>query len=454
MSSLHEVLCPRCGAPVPPTAPEQRVVVCHFCQHEYEVEHAQAAARPHPSSPEPDRDDDDEAAPSSPPPHHHHHHHARKPQPSSSGGVGVVAVLGIVAAVGGVVAYGVSQNKATATPEHEHDIDWDSAGDPPTFVDVNGDGTEDFLGSYWKPEKGEARGDHSVKLGAFDGASHNSLWIAGPFGRSTSAKGVVHFGVANRRVALADLAAVVHILDVANGKEVSTVKLPDRARAACAIPNRPEVWFDVLGDKSVTIDVMRAVATPALRPAACPEAPPGSCQLHRGRSTCLPATRAPAVAGFRADRVLAEGTNAVAIGVGDPNPGLAGAKAKTGPTVTAPLLVGFDVTTGAVHWQSGIGTSTQSSSSSTTPLTAPSSVAEISSGRIYTQYELKNGSWRLASFDLKTGQQLWDVKVLGNKHGDEARAMVLSSSRVYLAHGDWLDLFDLKTGQQLGNFGK
>ncbi|MDB4994263.1 MAG: hypothetical protein JWM74_1695, partial [Myxococcaceae bacterium] len=381
--------------------------------------------------------------------------------------VGLIMVAGILTLGAGGGAY-VAMHHDVA--EHEHDIDWDSAGDPPVFADVNGDGTEDFIGTYWKPEKGEKRTDHDIELGSFDGAAHTRIWKSGPFGRNAQAKGSTHFAVTGGKVVLTDYKAVAHILDLAKGKELTTVKLPDRARALCPIPGGSQMWIDVLGDRSVMLDVAKGTVTPAPRPATCIDANARlSCASYRGKATCLPADLAPAVLGMRVDRALADGGDLVVFGTTD---GVSNATRSTTvgygfskdggmqpststtrvvPGQLLPNVSGVDPATRQVRWQIILGTGVATTS---TILAIPSSVAELTHGRVYAQYELKSSDWRLASIDAKTGSVLWDIKVQGTKHGDEARSIVLSTSRAYLAHGDWLDIYDTKTGTVLGDFGR
>jgi len=146
--------------------------------------------------------------------------------------------------------------------------------------------------------------------------------------------------------------------------------------------------------------------------------------------------KAPQVAGFKPDRILSDGGDGIALGTSD----------ATKPTS---MIVGFDMAGGAIRFKINLP-----NDSVTNALGIPSSVAELSGGRLYAQYELKDTKWRLACFDAKTGLRVWDIVVPGSKHGDEARSIALSTSRLYLSHGDWLDIFDVKTGGALGEFGR
>jgi hypothetical protein len=439
--SKHKNLCPGCGAPVPHHEPDQTFFRCPYCHQEHDIEQSRRAAE-----------------------EKSHKEAVEKKENSNTGLMVVVSLLAV--GIGAAIFFTMKHD----TPEHEHDIDWDSAGDPPVFADVNGDGTEDFIGTYWKPEHGEKRVDHDIEIGSFDGAAHTRIWKSGPYGRNAQAKGSTHFAVAAGKVVITDYKAVAHILDLANGKETKTVKLPDRARSLCPVPGGSQIWIDVLGDRSVMLDVAKGTATPAPRPAACVEGNTRmSCASYRGKATCLSADLAPAVPGMRVDRALSDSGDLVVLGTTD---GTTNATRSTTvgygfnkdggmqpsttttrvvPGALLPNVSGIDPASHQVKWQIILGTGVATTS---TILAIPSSVAELTHGRLYAQYELKNSDWRLASIDAKTGSVLWDVKVQGTKHGDEARSIVLSSSRAYLAHGDWLDIYDTKTGTVLGDFGR
>jgi outer membrane protein assembly factor BamB len=365
---------------------------------------------------------------------------------------GIVAI--IVLAVGSAAAlayyayaraHHAADGPVTVSSDNLEGVAWDAAADPPVVIARAGaDGEhEDFVGPFWKAKKGESRHEHTLFVGVFDGATHERSWYAGPFGRGADARRWTHFGFARGRVVVADPHGVFHAFDVTTGEERFAVKLPGKARGLCAPPDSPtegaQVWVDVDKGEGVTVDLVNGALTPApRRPAWCAAPSPASaCASYRGRATCGGPEEAPPVAGFKAERILVDLGDGIALGT-------SGDAAK--PTST---VVGFDHTGGAVRFQ--INTA---SDAVTNALGVASSVAELRDGKLYAQYALKDTRWRLASFDAKTGQRLWDVVVPGTKHGDEARSIVVSRSRLYLSHGDWLDVFDLKTGGALGEFGR
>src|SRR6185369_3366171 len=110
---------------------------------------------------------------------------------------------------------------------------------------------------------------------------------------------------------------------------------------------------------------------------------------------------------FTSDRILTAGSMSVDLGFD--------MASKT------PAAVGVG-TGNAIRFRTALPTT------ATSLVQSPPSVAELGAGRLFAQYELRNGEWRLSAIDAQTGTRLWDVKVPGKGHGTEARSMVLSAS--------------------------
>lgn len=419
--------CPRCGAPLHAEG-DSEFAHCSYCQEDVHVPWSVAPRK------EKERERD-----SSPPP---------KP-PTSGGGSGpVFAILGLAAVAGAFAFYEVhykpthgggagGPNDVPVTTAHDaaEDVEWDAANDPPVITRMGND--EDFVGAFWTQGKGESRKDHAIYVGFFDGTSHEREWYAGPFGRVSQSKGATHFGFFQGNVLVTDYRGTVYAFDAVTGKEQFSAKLPDRARSICV--NGATIWIDVVGDRGVFLDPKSGATTSSpARPAGCPApslAP--ACEAFRGRAECSAPDKLPPVPGFKAVRVLWDGDDGVALGTSDSG------------KVPVPMAVGIAKGTNAVRWKANLPPD-----SVTNWIAVAPSVGEVSGGRAYLQYELKDTKWRLACLDTATGARVWDVVVPGSKHGDEARSLVLSSSRLYLSHGDWLDIFDIKTGGALGEFGR
>ena len=419
MSRAERFDCPRCGAPLH-AEKKADTAHCSYCNEDVPVPWARDR--------EPRRD-------SRPPP---------PPVEKRGSGPVVFAVLG-AAAIGGAVYYFTHHHSAVAgglndvpvTISHDaaEDVEWDAQNDPPTIAKVGND--EDFVGAFWTAGKGETRKDHAVYIGLFDGTTHEREWYAGPFGRLSQGKGSTHFAFASGHVLMTDYRGIVYGFDALSGKEQFSTKLPDRARSICAVPGG-SVWIDVVGDRGVTLDLNTGATT------SSPTAPPGcrgfstvpACENVRSKAECVGPESAPKVAGFKPVRILFDGNVGIALGTSD-------------AAKPVPMAVGFDRATSKVGFSLVLPPD-----SVTNVLGVASSIAELTGGRAYVQYELKDSKWRLACLDASSGARIWDIVVPGSKHGDEARSIAFSSSRLDLSHGDWLDIFDIKTGGALGEFGR
>lgn len=421
MSHGNRFDCPRCGAPLH-AQKDADTAHCSYCQEDVPVPWTRGRER------EKKRD-------STPPPE----------VPKRGGGApAVFAVLGAAAIGGGVyyfthhhataLAGGPNDIPVTISHDAAEDVEWDAANDPPTIAKIGSD--EDFVGAFWTAGRGETRKDHSVYIGLFDGTTHEREWYAGPFGRVAQGKGSTHFAIASGHVLMTDYRGIVYAFDATSGKEQFSTKLPDRARSICTAGGT--VWIDVVGDRGVTLDLGTGATKPApARPDGCRGfSTATACESFRSKAECVGPEASPSAAGFKATRVLFDGNTGVALGTSD-------------AAKPVPMVLGFDRVSAKVGFKLSLPPD-----SVTNALGVASSIAELSGGRAYVQYELKDSKWRLACLDAGTGARIWDVVVPGSKHGDEARSIALSSSRLYLSHGDWLDIFDIQTGGALGEFGR
>ncbi|CAN5248993.1 hypothetical protein BH09MYX1_BH09MYX1_12610 [soil metagenome] len=409
--------CPRCGAPLH-AEPTKVTAHCAYCAEDVPVPWAT-------DTHESKRGD------SKPPP---------PPTGKGSGGTIAFAILGAAAIGGGIYLWKhhgsslLNDIPVTISHDEAEDVEWDAQNDPPVITKMGND--EDFVGAFWTAGKGESRRDHSIYIGFFDGTSHEREWYAGPFGRVAQGKGATHFAFAQGHVLVSDYRGIVYGFDAITGKEQFSTKLPDRARSICTAVT--PVWIDVVGDKGVTLDSKTGATTsaPARPPACLAPSTSSACETMRGRAECAGPDKAPLIPAFKPTRLLFDGDDGIGIGVSD-------------ATKPVPLVTGFSRASLSPRFKIALPADSVSNY-----LGIPSSVAEVAGGRAYVQYELKDSKWRLACIDVKTGERIWDVVVPGTKHGDEARSLVLSTSRLYLSHGDWLDIFDIKTGGALGEFGR
>jgi hypothetical protein len=325
---------------------------------------------------------------------------------------------------------------AKAVPQYT----WDTVGGPPEPAGLGPGGGERFVGQV------QARDGGALWIAAFDGPKVAEAWRAGPFGTPSQGDGSTFVAVVGRAVVVTDFRAVVHVLDLANGHELRSVTLTDRAKSMCASPDgAARVWIQVADEKNVALDVDTASTSAAARPAWCPEGPlfptddcRGYFRRGRPRAQCKGSSGAPAVSGFRAELVVQEGADAVALG--EKHPGTA-----------IPMVVGFDPATKAVRWQGALAAAD--------PVTVAEShglarMDVLTAGRFVAPYEVTPSGWRLTALDARSGQRLWDVPLQPLKGIEYPEGFSLSAARVYMMRTGSLEVYDAKTGALVGIIGR
>jgi outer membrane protein assembly factor BamB len=313
---------------------------------------------------------------------------------------------------------------------------WDTEAGPPIPVAVGGHG-EGFVGRV------RARADSQLWVAAFEGSKLGEVWKVGPFGTSSQGGPSTFSTVVGSRVVVTDFKASLHVYDLPTGHELHTLKLSDRAKAMCNAPDGKHVWIEVADKRDVLVDPDAGTATPAARPAWCPDLWDSSddCRgwLKRGspRRGCLGADRSPKIASFQAVNLIEEGDLAVALG-------------KKHPGTAMPMAVGFDPRTKTVRWEQPIVSGDQSSAAELSTIAA---MDALEGGRFVTPYQLTPKGWHFTAFDARTGQRLWDTALQPLIGVDNPEGFSLSPERVYVMRTSSLEVYDAKSGALVGTVG-
>lgn len=80
----------------------------------------------------------------------------------------------------------------------------------------------------------------------------------------------------------------------------------------------------------------------------------------------------------------------------------------------------------------------------------PDLETDLSSGRLYAYYQLKNGAWLLGARDAKTGEVLWHKNPPRAEHGTHFGSMKASTKRLYVRLNTRLEVLDATTGNSIG----
>ncbi len=330
-----------------------------------------------------------------------------------------------------------------------------------------GGGVENIFGFFrvWN-----GRSAWTSFAGAFSGQDLKPLWRSEPLDPWLVRRaGIVPEAVlVGKRIVVADATATLRVYLLASGEKDATYQLSAAPTELCKPPDpSAKVWLALSDAKDVAIDLDTGKSLPQARPAFCPTAlravlpsPRASRQAGRddgsaapvcqdefrnlfGHASCAPAPRSPAGKAIEASYVLRDGDLSVVLGVDSESPHV-------------PAAFGYG-TSGTVAWQKALPLDATTKTREEVP-----GMAEVSGGVFYVVYDKLYFDSRLAAFDAKTGESLWDVPVPGSlpRPGSSdggrgaVRGIVASGSRVYVTRaGGALDIFEAKNGATVGTLG-
>jgi hypothetical protein len=315
---------------------------------------------------------------------------------------------------------------------------WDTVGGPPIPAAVGKGGVEGFVGRI------RSRPGDELWIVGFEGTKLGQVWKAGPFGTYSEGYKYTYTSVVGHDVVVTDYRAIVHVLDVATGKEARALRLSDRAKAMCPSPDgKARVWIELSDEKNVIFDAEQGTATPSPRPTWCPDswATSDDCRgwLKRGAplTSCRGPDVAPKVNGFQTANVVEEGDIAVALG-------------KRHPGTAVPMAVGFDPRTKAVRWEQPVASGDQASVAESSAISIMDALSE---GRFVAPYELTPKGWHVTAFDARSGQRLWDQPLQPLIGVDHPEGLALSPARLYVMRTSSLEVYDARTGSLIGTLG-
>lgn len=433
MAQVTKLQCPHCGAPLQ-AGPTDAQVVCSYCKHISLLARPNAPAPVQPPSPE--------------------YHTVQVPQVSSSAWpliAGLVMSLGVVGAAF-LLASGnrddvsstnpglLSQLGAVTKPVFQF-------ADQPQLIDLNGDGAPELIGLAREPSG-------SQWIGAYDGKTLEPLWKTSPLDKDSAdpmAKRALVPGLLLSADALGRLqaysdktgqpawAALIgervesfclgegfvrvraadkkdHDLDLTTGKRIERAETPPTKGKRSRRPDNAGDCVPVLGTRDTHGPVYSLVGWSEFDEYGIPS-------LH-------------GVDGLSAHRALVvRGTNKAF---------LLGSKSKG---TSYPMVAAVEGK--KVLWHDAVAgvDPLTSHSNSTTQLAA------FYGDRIAIPYEVrKDSTTRMALFDAKTGQRLWDVLVHKKSHVETG--MRMTADTIYYASWTGVYLLDAKTGETRGFLGQ
>jgi len=434
MSQPHDFLvarnCPNCGASIEGGPPGSHIV-CRYCGHGFDVPAAAAPPQQRVVVIQAPANVAASVAAS-----------ARLART-----IVMIVFVGIALTFGGIMTFVAKQTKSALTGKVAipgivsalaSSFLWDTVAGPPIPAAVGKPGVEGFVGRI------RARPGDDLWIAGFEGAKLGQVWKAGPFGTYSQGYQSTHMAVVGRDVVVTDYRANVHVYDVATGKEARTLRLSDRAKGICASPDgKARVWIELSDTNHVLFDADQGTATPAPRPAWCPDtwANSNDCRGWLKRGPPVPGCRGPDVGpkvnGFQAENVVEEADLAVALG-------------KKHPGTAVPMAVGFDPKTKAVRWEQPVASGDQASVAESSTI---SIMDALSDGRFVTPYELTSKGWHMSVFDARSGQRLWDQPLQPIIGVDHPEGLSLSATRLYVMRTTSVEVYDARNGTLVGTLG-
>jgi hypothetical protein len=313
------------------------------------------------------------------------------------------------------------------------------AGSVPTMVDVDGDGTKDLVGLFWKSNQDET----PLYAAAIDGATFAIKWSAGPY-RSQWASTRTHFAVVGKKMVLTDTRDRVITLDLATGAEVAVDVIAGGVSDACALADGTSrvllrTSLHGAGERDRVLDVERDTFVPlvghpscAARYESCSDAKDGRPCQQWGAYAGAP-KEAVTSSSFYVTQTLHDG--AVAIALGNPT---------TRPTGRdEPRAVGFmKGSSKMIAWKGSLLVEGDE-------IHYGSAQSELHDGNLVTFYQAKSGPFKLVSRSALTGTQRWSATVPDSAEGTYAAAFAFDGNRVLVVMNHTIHVFDAEAGAHL-----
>jgi outer membrane protein assembly factor BamB len=306
------------------------------------------------------------------------------------------------------------------------------------MVDVDGDGTKDLVGLFWSAGQEE----NPLYAAAVDGKTFKLKWSAGPF-RSQWNSPRTHLVVAGDKVLVSDTQENLHVLDLATGKELANVRVPDGVVEMCALGDRTHRALvrsavGTLAERTRIFDAQSAQlsyapdAMCAPRYDTCYAVNDGHPCFHHGAIPQAPpdARTSPSLYVMR---TLQEGTLDIAIATDAgpdgraPPQAIAFMSGAPKPLWKGSLLADKDT----IHF-GGVQT-------------------ELRGGRLVAFYQSKSGPFRLVSREARTGIVAWSSEIPHSQEGSYAAAFGVQDDRVLVVMNQTVHVFDAGTGTRLAS---
>jgi outer membrane protein assembly factor BamB len=304
----------------------------------------------------------------------------------------------------------------------------------PISAPVNADTTDDIILLRWD----DADESRPLWVAAHDGRSFDMLWKSGPYA-VTWASPRVFLARGGDRLFLTDGTDNIHVLELATGRELKTLRMSFKIDRMCADPKSHTAWASRDDDhQAFLVDA----DTEAVR---LDHSPPRWCRFggqlpmcgfaDHGEPCLYPSGPSAKKVDFSAQTTMLDAMDGVSVGIGKPRKPIAD---------PVPFIVGFDTEDLAARWEFPLAEAPE--------VAHPDNAYKVTmaNGRVYSVFQVKGGKWTLSSREPRSGHVLWSVRVPGEE-GSGLSSITATADRLFVTMRRKMHVFDTADGRLLGS---
>lgn len=344
----------------------------------------------------------------------------------------VVGAAMLIVVAGVAVVASLGSGRGGLSSEH---LQWNSWAGRPVPVDVDDDGTVDFVG--WIKLLNRPDGEQCFFV-AVNGKSGEEIWRTSSLGSqetATHTRGMV----ADARLVLVDGDGDALAFSLKNGKRKWKKSLGERAKRMCE--HDDGVLVELADESRVILDTGSGKRTDA-GSATCRggwgthTTPNDVGVFDRFNSRTFDSRNHPKVEGmYVSDSFVGPDGVTIALGTKDKGTRL--------PMVAV-------VKGGAELWQSVVPDDDAMKAQKVAP-----DVAAADEDRVYVAFDAEgNGAVRIVAFDLESGKRRWERDAPHSDEHSDVTALVPAGNRIAVSHWTWLTVLSAKNGKEKFTVGR
>lgn len=312
-----------------------------------------------------------------------------------------------------------------------HNLYFYTGGDSrPTVLDVDGDGRKEIVSLLWGGSN-----DKSLYVAALDRETFAEKWVTGPYASQWNGEHT-HLVLTGKHAVLSDSRATLHVLDLANGKEVQTTEFPGGARYACPTSDGKLVKVATdLGGQAVRVLVPETGDLGPLPKGERPDCWQNTCDEKNTKDGCSSYDpRAGAKSKLK-------GFSAYASQAAGPVRLVPGTVERKGEPVYASLLA-VDKKTGAFTWE------TPEVVEGDKLHLAARIQREVTAELVITFYQRAEGDFRLVARKTSDGSEAFRLTLSQAVEGSYVGSLDVQDGELFVFVDHTLHVIDLASGQE------